>query len=99
MCYTEAGYLPIDNNAAERAIRPFVIGRKNWLFSDTPKGAMVSAQLYSLVETAKTNGQAPYAWQGHALERLPQASCAEDFEALLPWNCTRKFQNSDRSHP
>ena len=61
--YTEAGcYLPIDNNnAAERAIRPFVIGRKNWLFSDTPKGAMASAQLYSVVETAKTNGQEPYA--------------------------------------
>ncbi|MDV7214312.1 IS66 family transposase, partial [Azotobacter beijerinckii] len=47
--YTEAGYLPIDNNRAERAIRPFVIGRKNWLFSDTPKGATASAQLYSLV--------------------------------------------------
>jgi len=86
--YNEAGYLPIDNNAAERAIRPFVIGRKNWLFSDTPKGAMASAQLYSLVETAKANGQEPYAWLRHALERLPQASSVEDFEALLPWNCT-----------
>jgi hypothetical protein len=69
--YTEGGYLPIDNNAAERSIRPFVIGRKNWLFSDTPKGATVSAQLYSLVETAKANGQEPYAWLRHALERLP----------------------------
>ena len=58
--YSEAGYLPIDNNAAESAIRPFVVGRKNWLFSDTPKGAMASAQLYSLVETAKANGQEPY---------------------------------------
>lgn len=86
--YTEAGYLPIDNNAAERAIRPFVIGRKNWLFSDTPKGAAASAQLYSLVETAKANGQEPYAWLRHALERLPQALIVEDFEALLPWNCT-----------
>ncbi len=86
--YTEAGFLPIDNNAAERAIRPFVIGRKNWLFSDTPKGATASAQLYSLVETAKANGQEPYAWLRHALERLPQASSVEDFEALLPWNCT-----------
>ncbi|WP_122860483.1 IS66 family transposase, partial [Pseudomonas viridiflava] len=55
--YVEEGYLPMDNNAAERAIRPFVIGRKNWLFSDTPKGATASAQLYSLVETAKANGQ------------------------------------------
>ena len=76
--YTEAGYLPIDNNAAERAIRPFVIGRKNWLFSETPKGAMASAQLYSLVETAKANGQEPYAWLRHALERLPTASSVED---------------------
>lgn len=85
--YVEAGYLPIDNNAAERAIRPFVIGRKNWLFSDTPKGATASAQLYSLVETAKANGQEPYAWLRHVLERLPQARSVEDYETLLPWNC------------
>jgi len=65
--YVEEGYLPIDNNAAERAIRPFVIGRKNWLFSDTPKGATASAQLYSLIETAKAIGQEPYAWLRHAL--------------------------------
>jgi transposase len=83
--YTEAGFLPIENNAAERAIRPFVIGRKNWLFSDTPRGAMASAQLYSLIETAKANGQESYAWLRHALEHLPQASSVE---ALLPWNCT-----------
>lgn len=86
--YVEEGYLPIDSNAAERAIRPFVIGRKNWLFSNTPKGATASAQLYSLVETAKANGQEPYAWLRHALERLPQATSVEDFEALLSWNCS-----------
>ena len=86
--YIEEGYLPIDNNAAERAIRPFVIGRKNWLFSDTPKGATASAQLYSLIETAKANGQEPYACLRHALERLPTASLVEDYEALLPWNCS-----------
>jgi transposase len=85
--YVEAGSLPIDNNRAERAIRPFVIGRKNWLFSDTPKGATASAQLYSLVETAKANGQEPYTWLRHVLERLPQARSVEDYEALLPWNC------------
>ncbi|AJE22284.1 IS66 family transposase [Azotobacter chroococcum] len=88
--YTEAGYLPIDNNRAERAIRPFVIGRKNWLFSDTPRGATASAQLYSLVETARANGQEPYAWLRHVLERLPAAQGVEDYEALLPWNCTPK---------
>ncbi|WP_122560157.1 IS66 family transposase, partial [Pseudomonas viridiflava] len=91
--YTEAGYLPIDNNAAERAIRPFVIGRKNWLFSDTPKGAMASAQLYSLVETAKANGQEPYAWLRHALERLPTATSVDDYEALLPWNCEPRLHS------
>ncbi len=51
--YVEHGCLPINNNAAKRAIHPLVIGRKNWLFSDTPKGATAIAQLYSLVETAK----------------------------------------------
>lgn len=86
--YVEEGYLPIDNNPAERAIRPFMIGRKNWLFSDTPNGATASARLYSLVETAKANGQEPYAWLRHTLERLPQAVSVEDYEALLPWNCT-----------
>ena len=85
--YTEAGHLPIDNNPAERAIRPFVIGRKNWLFSDTPKGAHASALIYSLIETAKANGQEPYAWLRHVLERLPLATTAEDYEALLPWRC------------
>jgi transposase len=84
--YIETGFLPIDNNAAERAIKPFVIGRKAWLFSDTPKGAAASAQIYSLIETAKANGQEPYAWLRHVLERLPLAESVEDFEALLPWN-------------
>lgn len=86
--YVEAGFLPIDNNAAERAIKPFVIGRKAWLFSDTPKGAAASAQIYSLVETAKINGQEPYTWLRHVLERLPHARSVADYEALLPWNCS-----------
>ncbi|KWS65235.1 hypothetical protein BKM20_26340 [Pseudomonas avellanae] len=86
--YVEAGYLPIDNNAAERAIKPFVIGRKAWLFSDTVNGATASAQIYSLVETAKANGQEPYTWLRHVLERLPQEQSVEDYEALLPWNCS-----------
>ncbi|WP_370295436.1 IS66 family transposase [Pseudomonas benzenivorans] len=85
--YVEGGHLPIDNNRAENAIRPFVIGRKNWLFSDTPKGATASAQIYSLIETAKANDQEPYAWLRYILERLPTASSVEDYEALLPWSC------------
>jgi hypothetical protein len=83
--YVDAGFLPIDNNAAERAIKPFVIGRKAWLFSDTPKGATASAQIYSLVETAKLDGQEPYTWLHHVLERLPYASSIKDYEALLLW--------------
>ncbi|SPF10914.1 hypothetical protein PSCFBP3800_00853 [Pseudomonas syringae group genomosp. 3] len=66
----------------------FAIGRKAWLFSDTPKGATASAQIYSLVETAKLNGQEPYTWLRHVLERLPHAASVEDYEALLPWNCS-----------
>jgi len=100
--YVEEGYLPLDNDAAERAIRPFVIGRKNWLFSDTPKGAKASAQLYSLVESAKANGQEPYAWLRHALERLPTATSGEDYEAccylrILPEPGHR--QGSTHEHP
>jgi transposase len=86
--YVEGGHLPIDNNRAENAIRPFVIGRKNWVFSDTPKGATASAQIYSLVETAKANGREPYAYLRHILERLPQVNSVEGYEALLPWNCS-----------
>ncbi|AKA82791.1 Mobile element protein [Pseudomonas synxantha] len=87
--YVEAGFLPINNNnRAERAIKPFVIGRKAWLFSDTPKGAAASAQIYSLVETAKVNRQEPYTWLRHVLEKLPKAQSVEDYEALLPWNCS-----------
>lgn len=92
--YVEAGFLPIDNNPAERAIRPFAVGRKAWLFSDTPKGAKASAQVYSLVETAKINGQEPYAWLRHVLERLPHAQSVADYEALLPWNWRHhEYQN------
>ena len=64
------------------------IERKPWLFSDTPKGATASAKIYSLVETAKVNGQEPYTWLRHVLEQLPHASSVEDYEALLPWNCS-----------
>ena len=86
--YVEGGFLPIDNNCAERAIKPFVIGRKAWLFSDTPEGATASAQIYSLVETAKVNGQEPCSWLRHVLERLPHAQSVAGYEALLPWNCS-----------
>ena len=84
--YTERGDLPIDNNRCENAIRPFVIGRKAWLFSDTPAGAHASAVIYSLVQTAKANGVEPYAWLRRVLRDLPAAQTVEAVEALLPWN-------------
>lgn len=84
--YVERGDLPIDNNRAENAIRPFVIGRKNWLFSDTPAGAHASAGIYSLVETAKANGHEPHSYLCKVLRDLPAAKTVEDIEALLPWN-------------
>ena len=84
--YTERGDLPIDNNRCENAIRPFVVGRKGWLFSDTPAGAHSSAVIYSLVETAKTNGVEPYTWLRHVMRDLPAAKSVEDVEVLLPWS-------------
>ena len=84
--YLEAPELPIDNNKVENAIRPFVVGRKGWLFSDTPAGAHASAVVYSLAETAKANGLEPYTWFAWVLKRLPLAKTAEDYEALMPWN-------------
>lgn len=80
------GEVPLTNNRCENAIRPFVIGRKGWLFTDTVPGAVASANLYSLVETAKANGLEPFAYFSRLLERLPQLKTVEDFEAVLPWN-------------
>ena len=84
--YTERGDLPIDNNRAENAIRPFVIGRKAWLFSDTVAGTNASAVIYSVLETAKANGVEPYTWLRRVLRDLPAAKTVDDVEALLPWN-------------
>ena len=84
--YIEDGHLTPDNNMAENSIRPFVVGRKNWLFSGTPEGAEASALLYSLIETAKANKLEPYTYLRYIFDRLPTASSLEDYEALLPWN-------------
>ncbi|MBF0127116.1 MAG: IS66 family transposase [Magnetococcales bacterium] len=84
--YIEDGRLEIDNNGAENAIRPFVVGRKNWLFSDTVRGAKASANLYSIIETAKANDLEPFAYLRHIFTELPTATTLEDFEKLLPWN-------------
>ena len=84
--YCEDGRLSISNIQAENAIRPFVIGRKNWLFADTPKGARASAHFYSLIETAKANGIDPYDYLRYLFKELPYADSVEKLEALLPWN-------------
>lgn len=82
--YLDDGRYEIDNNRAENAIRPFVIGRKNWLFSDSVRGVKASANLYSLIETAKANGLEPYAYLRRVFTELPKAETVEAIEALLP---------------
>jgi len=87
--YTENGAWPMDNNHAENCIRPFVVGRKNWLFSTSVEGARASANLYSLVESAKANNLEPSAYLKTVFTLLPQAKTLEDVEALLPWNINK----------
>jgi transposase len=84
LVYLDDGRLQPDNNLAENAIRPFVLGRKNWLFSSTPNGAHGSAALYSLIETAKANDLEPYWYLRYLFDRLPLAKTEEDYKALLP---------------
>lgn len=87
--YVRDGDYPIDNNAAENAIRPFVIGRKNWLFSASQKGAVASANLYSIIETAKANGLEPYVYLKRIFTELPKAKTLEQIENLLPWSLAK----------
>lgn len=86
--FVDSGHYPIDNNPAENAIRPFVTGRTNWLFSDTVAGANASANLYSLLQTCIVNGIDGYRYLRALLGALPTASTAADYEALLPWRLT-----------
>jgi transposase len=84
--YLESSYLTPDNNVSERAIRPFVLGRKNWLFSGSPLGAESSCAMYSLIETAKHNSLNPNDYLLKVFEDAPLIKSAEEWEALLPWN-------------
>ena len=86
LTYLEDGNIPIDNNKIENAIRPFVIGRKNFLFSGSPRGADASATLYTLVETAKVNGLEPWAYLNYLFEKLPAAKSEQALQVLLPQN-------------
>jgi transposase len=84
--YLEDGRLRPDNNLVENAIRPFVVGRKNWLFAGSPDGARASATFFTLIETAKANGLEPYAYLRHIFEKLPLAQTEQDLKELLPQN-------------
>ncbi len=86
--YTLDGLLSIDNNRAERAIKPFVIGRKNWLFSQTATGANASAVLYSMIETAKANGLNVFEYMMTCLDELSFPNV--DIEQLLPWQFAKR---------
>lgn len=86
--YLKYAYLTPDNGVAEQAIRPFAVGRKNWLFANTPLGAHASAAMFSLVETAKANNLDPFHFMYRLFEQLPKADTEEALEKLLPWNMT-----------
>jgi transposase len=86
--YLENGHITPDNNAAENAIRPFVVGRKNWLFAGSPNGADAAATLYSLIETAKACRLDPYQYLRLLFEKIPYAHSEADYAALIPQNIT-----------
>jgi hypothetical protein len=83
--WLEDGRLEIDNNAAERAMRPVVLGRKNYLFMGSDQGGKAAAILYTLIETAKLNGIDPQAWLTDILTRIPDHKINK-IDELLPWN-------------
>lgn len=83
--YLDDGWLNIDNNPVENAIRGIALGRKNWLFAGSEAGGRRAALFYTLIETAKLNGVNPHAYLTHVLTKLPSAK-AKDLDALLPWN-------------
>lgn len=89
--YLDDGEYPIDNNPIENSIRPFAIGRKNWMFSNSQAGAKASANLYSLVETAKANSLNPYDYLRCVFTQLPNATSVEEVEQLLPWEYHKRL--------
>ena len=100
--FLKNGEVEISNNFAENAIRPFVIGRKNWLFSDTVKGAKSSAIIYSLIETAKANGVEPYAYLTLVLtdmQDIGRPFSNEELESFMPWSEELKDSIASRTRP
>lgn len=102
--YLEDGRCSFSNNLSENAIRPFTVGRKNWLFCDTPNGAQASALVYSMVEIAKANGINVYHYLTYLLEKMPSNRMSdEELELLAPWNenvkteIQHRVNNTDQS--
>ncbi len=91
--YLENAILRLDNNIAENAIRPFAVGRKNWLFSGSPRGADASAALYSIIETAKANDIEPYTYLRLLFTEVPKATSDTERRALLPQYLDRSRLN------
>lgn len=86
--FMQDGRLELDNNRGERSIKPFVIGRKNWMFANTPRGARASAIIYSIIETAKENGLNPSHYLTYLFEKLPNLDIKDlnALDQLLPWS-------------
>lgn len=82
--YLDNPLVSIDNNLVENAIRPFVVGRKNWLFSGSPRGAHASAGIYSIIETAKANGLEPYWYLRYLFEKLPACKGDDEIRSIMP---------------
>src|ERR1700753_1136107 len=99
--YVENETWPICNNACENSTRPFVVGRKNWLFSDTVAGAKASLNLYSLIETCKANDVDVYRYLVDLFKALPYAKTADEYESLLPWKPVSLLESQppERSPP
>lgn len=91
LIHFQDGRLENNNNRSERAIKPFVIGRKAWLFSDSVEGAKAGATIFSLVETCKHHGVEPYNYFRYVLNILPSCQTLSDYEALLPFNIDKKL--------
>ncbi len=88
--YLDSPYLTPDTNQVENAIRPFVLGRKNGLFSGSPRGAHTSATLFSLIETARANGIEPYRYLRYLFTKLPLVQTEDEYRTLMPSHLDRE---------
>ena len=97
--YLDYSYITPDNNEAENQIRPFVVGRRNWLFSGSPRGPNASCTIYSLVQTATKYGLNPFAYLYYVLDRAPHMNSEDDWNSLLPFNLDSETINAALPKP